>query len=156
MTDVSDTTRGNMFAEETADGLLALLTIDHPTLTTPIRVVHNTVDIISRGDSFTAFPFELVLPTSDPDSPPRAQLVIDNVSREIGQVIRQIPSAATVLIEVVRLAAPDELELSFPTLKLINIRLDVAKVTGDLISEDLQIEPYPAFTFSPAQFPGLF
>ena len=153
---LSDTARGVMFAQETDDGLLALLTISHVDLAVPIRVVHNQVDVVSRGNTFTAFPFNLVLPTSEPDSPPKAQLTIDNVSREIGQAIRTISSAATVLIEVVRIKALDTLELSFPTLKLQNVRFDVAKVTGDLVSEDLQLEPYPAHTFSPAEFPGLF
>lgn len=153
---VSDTARSSMFAEETADGLLALLTIDHPDLTQAIHVVHNTEDIVSRGNTFRAFPFELVLPTSDPDSPPQAQLTIDNVSREIGQAIRAISTAPTVVIEVVRISDFDAVELSFPALKLRNVRFDVSKVTGDLVSEDLQLEPYPAYTFSPADFPGLF
>ena len=153
---LSDSARGAMFAEETSDGLFALLTIDHDDLSAPIRVVHNQVDVVSRGDTFTAFPFELILPTSEPDSPPRAQLTIDNVSREIGQAIRTVSSAPTVLIEVVRIDDPDTLELSFPALNLRNVRFDVAKVTGDLVSEDLQLEPYPALTFSPPHFPGLF
>lgn len=153
---LSDTMRGAMFAEETGDGLLALLTISHVDLAAPIRVVHNQVDITSRGDTFTAFPFELVLPTNSPDSPPRARLTIDNVSREIGQAIRTVSSAPTVLIEVVRISDNDAVELSFPALKLKNVRFDVAKVTGDLVSEDLQLEPYPAYAFSPAHFPGLF
>ncbi len=156
MTVLSDISRTNMFAEETGDGLLILLTIDHSSLSSPIRVTHNTVNISSRGDDFIAFPFDLALPTNDSDSPPRAQLVIDNVSREIGQVLRQITSTASVLIEVVQLLDPDVLEFSFPELNLINIRLDVAKVTGDLVSEDLQVTSYPTHTFSPAEFPGLF
>lgn len=153
---VSDIARRSMFAEETSDGLLALLTIDHADLSTPIRVVHNKVDIVSRGNTFTAFPFDLILPTSSSDSPPKAQLTIDNVSREIGQAIRTVSSAPTVLIEVVRINDFDAVELSFPTLKMRNVRFDVSKVTGDIVSEDLQFEPYPVFTFSPAHFPGIF
>ena len=148
--------RGMMFAEETGDGLLVLLTIDHAELAVPIRVVNNQVDVTSRGDLFTAFPFELTLPTNEPDRPPQAQLVIDNVSREIGQAIRTVTSSPTVLIEAVRINDFDALELAFPAMNLRNVRFDVAKVTGDLMSEDLQLEPYPAYTFSPAHFPGLF
>lgn len=145
-----------MFSQETDDGLLVLLTITHDDLSTPIRVVANGEDITSRGNSFTAFPFEILLPSDEPDSPPNAQLTIDNVSREIGQAIRTISSAAAVLIEVIRLKSLDTVELSFPSLNLRNVRFDAGKVTGDLTSEDLQIEPYPADTFNPSFFPGMF
>jgi len=156
MPDISDITRGNMFAEETGDGLLALLTISTNNPAAPIRVVHNKVDVQSQGKSFTAFPFNLILPTNEPDSPSRAQLTIDNVSREILLAVREITSAPTVTIQVVRLSDPNEIELSLPPMRMINVRADFAKVTGDLVSEDLQLEPYPAYTFSPAHFPGLF
>lgn len=153
---LSSVARGAMFDEETDDGLLALLTIDHADLATPIRVVHDQVDVVSRGNTFTAFPFELILPTQEADSPPVARLTIDNVSREIAQTLRSVSSAPSVLIEVVRIKDTETLELSYPLLSLRNVRYDALKVTGDLVSEDLQLEPYPAHTFSPANFPGLF
>jgi len=156
MPDISDATRGNMFAEETDDGLLVLLTIDHEDLASPIRVVNNKVDVTSQNEMFIAFPFDFTLPTNDPDSPSRAQLVIDNVSREILFTMRSISSAPTVKIQVVRMLDTDEIELSLPAMRMVNIRADFEKVIGDLVSEDLQLEPYPAYTFSPAYFPGLF
>lgn len=153
---ISNTLRGAMFSEETSDGLLVLLTIAHVDLPDPIRIVNNKTNVTSRGEEFIAFPFEIVLPTSSPDAPPKAQLIIDNVSRELGQIIRTISSAPTVLIEVVRINNFDSLELSFPAFKMKNVRFDVSQVRGDLVSDDLQIDPYPVHTFSPANFPGLF
>ncbi len=153
---ISNEARSAMFAEETSDGLLVLLTINHIDLTTPIRVVNNKVNVISRGDEFIAFPFDIILPESSADTPPRAQLTISNVPRELGQTVRSISSSPTVLIEVIRINNFDSLELSLPAFKLKNVRFDVLQVTGDLVSEDLQIEPYPVHTFSPANFPGLF
>lgn len=153
---VSNAARSSMFAEETSDGLLVLLTIDHDDLVSPIRLVNNNVDIISRGEEFIAFPFELILPTNNADTPPKAQLTIDNVSLELGQVIRTISSAPELLIEVIRINDFDALEVSFPAFKLKNVRFDVSQIRGELVSEDLQVEPYPSHTFSPAHFPGLF
>lgn len=153
---ISNEARGAMFAEETSDGLFTLMTIDHVDLAVPIRVVNNKVNIASRGNEFIAFPFEIILPESGSDRPPKAQLIIDNVSRELGQTIRTISSSPSVLIEVVRINDFDSLELSFPAFKLKNVRFDASQLRGDLVSEDLQIEPYPAHTFSPANFPGLF
>lgn len=153
---VSVTTRGDMFASEADEGLLVLLTIDHDDLAEPIRVVANNENVTSNGNEFIAYPFEIILPTSSPDAPPRAQLTIDNVTREIAQTIRQISSAPTVLIEVVRTDDFDSIEFSFPQLNLKNVRWDAGQVSGDLVSEDLQLEPYPADTFVPSNFPGLF
>ena len=48
---------------------------------TTIRLVDNLVDITSGGDLYTARPFEIRLPDSIEDSPGRASLRIDNVSR---------------------------------------------------------------------------
>lgn len=132
-----------------------LLTIDHDELASPIRVVNDKADLTSRGEVFTRFPFIISLPDALELGPPRARLRIDNVSREIGQAIRTITSAALVTIEVVRHSAPDVVELAFPAMRLTNVRFDALNVEGDLEFEDLTREPFPARIFSPAEFPGL-
>lgn len=148
--------QGEMFAEETADGLMVLLTITHSALSVDIRVALNNATVTSRGEEFLPYPFDITLPTDDPDSPPRARLAIDNVSLELTQAIRSIQGAAAVLIEVVQLNDPDSVQLAFPELALRNVRWDASRLTGDLVSEDLQTEPWPALSFTPAHFPGLF
>ncbi|HLS19389.1 MAG TPA: DUF1833 family protein [Paracoccaceae bacterium] len=132
-----------------------LLTISHPDIDPPIRVVNNTVDITSQGNLFMAFPFEAELPDSPEDAPPRARLRIDNVSREIGQTIRLISSPATVSIQIVRQGDLDTIEAEFPGYRLSGVRYDALTVEGDLTREDLTREVYPFLTFSPAEFPGL-
>jgi len=143
------------FSQDTDEGVLVLLTIDHDDISPPIRVVNNTEHVASRGNTFIAFPFSLVLPSSDERSPPVARLTIDNVSREIAQSIRLISTAPDVLIEVVRMKDTEVVELSFPGFRLRNVKWDASTVSGDLVVEDIAQEPYPAFTFSPADFPGL-
>lgn len=144
------------FASDTADVWLVLLTIAHDAIDPPIRVVNNTEDVTSRGETFTAYPFNLVLPDEREDAPPRARLEIDNVSREIAQAIRSITSAPTVTIEIIRAADPDTVEMSWPFFSLRNIKWDSKVVSGDLTVEDFTSEPYPAGIFSPASFPGVF
>lgn len=151
---VSDTLKSEAWSIA-SDMPLVLLEISHAELAQPIRVVNNTVDVPSNGNTYTAFPFEIALPESLEDSPPRARLKIDNVSREIGQAIRTISTAASVTISVVRQDDPDTVEMTWPAMWLRNIRYDVLAVEGDLEFEDLTREPYPAHIFSPAEFPGL-
>ena len=106
---------------------------------------------------FIGIPFEIQLPTDEAGSPPSARLSIDNTSREIIAAVRAATGTApAVQIDVVRLLDQDAVELTFPSLNLRNVRGNVGKVTGDLFSEDLQTTAYPADTFTPGSFPGLF
>lgn len=134
---------------------LVLLIIDHADIDPPIRVVNNTVDIISNGNTFVAFPFEIELPDSPENAPPRSKLKIDNVSREIGQAIRLISTPADVTIQVVRQQSLNIIEAEYLGYRLSNVRYDALTVEGDLLREDLTREPYPFLTFSPAEFPGI-
>lgn len=146
-----------------AEGRLPLvgLEIAHSDLAATIRVVDNNEDAVLDGVTYTAFPFDLTLPSSLDDAPPRARLRVDNVSREIGQAVRSISTPATVTIRVARVEEPVThpptavVEAEFPALRLLNVTVTAASVEGELALEDLIREPFPAHTFSPAQFPGL-
>ena len=153
---ISPTLQTAMFGQNTDDGLVELITISSPELAIDIRVVNDKADMDSRGDTFTRSAFNLILPSDDPDSPSNAQVTIDNTTREIGQAIRQMQGAATVLIETVKFSDPDTVELSFPLLTLRNVRWDVGKATGDILSDDLVTEGYPGHTFNPSTSPGAF
>ena len=152
---ISDALKVEAWSAE-SDLPLVLLKIEHADIAQPIRVVNNTVAITSGGDVYNAFPFEIRLPDNLEDAPPRSRLRIDNVSREIGQAFRNMTGVpASITIEIVRQDDPDTIELSWPALRLVNVRWDFLAVEGDLEFEDLVREPYPFLTFSPAEFPGV-
>lgn len=148
--------RGAMYAQDTDDVFLVLLTLSHPSFSPPIRVVSNTEDVVSRGETFVAYPFDIVMPDEQDRSLPRATLSIDNVSKEIGQAIRLIDSPVVVTIEAVRAEDPDTVEVAFSNFLLRSVRVDAGSVSGELEMEDLSREPYPSGHFTPAEFPGLF
>ncbi len=151
---ISDTLKAEAWSAA-SDLPLVLLLIEHADISPSIRVVNNRAEITSDGQTFAAFPFEITLPDNIEDAPPRARLRIDNVSREIGEAIRLISTAATVTISVVRQDDPDTVEMTWPAMRLTNVRYTALTVEGDLEFENLIAEPYPAHTFSPAEFPGL-
>ena len=86
----------------------------------------------------------------------RANLSIDNVSRDIIASIRSIQTPPSVTMEVVLGSDPDTVEASFPDFELQHIGYDALTITGDLGIESFMSEPYPGDIFSPARFPGLF
>lgn len=145
-----------LYGQETAEAFLILLTLDHESLNNPIRVSSDAVDTESRGENYTAFPFELILPDDRENTAPRARLVIDNVSRDVLSAIKSLNSAPTMKIEIVRGSDPDTVEAIFPDFRLTNIKYNVLTIQGDLSLEDFTAEPYPSMIFSPSTFPAIF
>lgn len=143
-------------AAQSSNGFLYLLTISHASLVTPLRYVRNNVNAVSRGNTFTAFPFDVALADDRPDQAPEVQLLLDNVTREPMATLRVLTTPPTVLIEVVSIDALDTVEISSPNLRLRNVRADAREVTGTLSFEDLLEEPYPGYTFNPVDFPAAF
>lgn len=145
-----------LMAQDTEEVFLVLLTLSHPSLLADICVVNNTEDIVSNGVTYIAFPFELTLPNDQYASNVRSQLRIDNVDRQIVQAIRSINTAPDVSFKIVRAASPDTAEATFPNFKLSNVTYDAQTVSGELVLEEYENEPYPGDDFTPANFPGLF
>lgn len=141
-----------------------LLTIEHEDLEEPVRVCDDYIDllstdvpgIISRGMEFIQFPFSFVLPNQEEDSPPRAKLTIDNVSREIIAVLSQINSPPTIKFELILSDAPDVVEIVYDHFRLNSVSFDALTIEGELVIEQFESEMYPKGSFIPSGFPGLY
>ena len=153
---VSATTRAAVFASETAEAFIVLVTIDHDDLSLPIRVCSDAVDMESRGNTFTAMPFERELPGEDDTGVSAGTLAIQNVSLEITEAIRSINTPPSVLLEVVRAADPDTVEMSFDNMRIAEVRWDALIVSATVDDENFLSEPYPKDSFTPGLFPGVF
>ena len=150
------TFRQAVYGEETGEAFIILLTLSNPGLSQPIRVSNDSVDTVSNGNTYVAFPFQIELPDDTDEGPPTARLTIDNVSREIVQAVRTVSSAVDVEISIVLSSDPDTVEASFPDFQLRDVSYNVLTVEGRLNIESFAQEPYPAGRFDPARFPGLF
>lgn len=144
-----------MLSSSTGDVFLALLTIEHPTITT-VRVVDNTESITSRGHTYAPFPFGLVLPEDSDQGVARAQLQISNVSRELVDEIRSLTEPASVTLEIIRAEDPDLVEVGPFVFDLKNASYTVDAVTAELGYEPVRELGFPAGSFTPDRFPGLF
>lgn len=142
-------------AEWTDKVWLCLIEIQHPNLAQPFRVVNNTEDIVSNGNTYLKAAFQLTLP-DDIDEAPSVNIEIDNVDRLIVDLARSISSPATVLLTVVLADTPNVAEAGPFEMRLVRVSYDKLKVTGTMIYEDILQEQFPAKTFNPARYPGLF
>jgi len=153
---VSTNFRRTLFAQDDDNGALLLVTLSHALLAQPIRVALNTENVISRGNTFIAYPFHITKPEVGSDRAPRARITIDNVDRQIAVAVRTIQTPLDVLIETVAFDDVNTVEESLDGFKLSNVQLNVTSVTGDLVLEDLSLSPYPYGRFTPGQFRGMF
>lgn len=154
--DTSTTFRNAVMAQETGEVPLLLLTLDHADLSVPIRVVNNSKDIVSGGETFIAFPMEITLADDPEERMPQASISIDNVDRSIVTAVRTITSAPTITIELILASDPDTIEASYDNFTMKSISYDSLTVTGTLTIEDFTLEPFPGGSMLPGNFAGLF
>lgn len=149
--------RRAIFAPETSEVFLWLMKLSHPSMTADLRVVNDAQNLISNGDTYQGFPFEITMPSETEDVPPVVQLRIANAGREIVTAVRQLSGPSmTVMLSLVRAASPNDVEAGPFEFNLREVEYDAEFVTGSLLFEDMLNEPCPAETFTPTQFPGLF
>ena len=153
---VSLTLRQAVNAQETGEIFIVLLTISHEELEEPLYFSLDAVNTVSRGNPYLALPFNLTPPEESQDRPPAAKLSLDNIDRQLVALLRSISTPLTVKFEVVLVSAPDTVEAVWDGFELRNVTYNALTIQGDLTLESFLQEPFPAGTFSPAYFPGLF
>lgn len=162
---LSNSAKAAIYTQSTDECFITLVTIDHDSFVTPIRVCDDPFEVlpdagvrgvVSRGDEYLYLPFSIELPAQDDTGVARARLSIDNVSREIVAAVRQADSALSISIEVVLASDPDTPEVSVDDFRLNRVTYDALTVSGEISVEFFDLEPFPARRFTPSDFPGLF
>jgi len=143
-----------LLAPSSSDPVLFLLTLSSPE-TGFVRLVLNTADVTSRGETFRAAYFEIDW-ISDTDAPPRARLTIPNVNQEVGRIAARITGNPEVLIEAVAASSPDDVIAAARRLELRGITLSALSVSGDLARRDWGTEQTGTIRVLPSNFPALF
>lgn len=112
--------------------------------------------VVSRGNAFTFLPFSLSLPGEDADQAPACQITMHDVTRAIMPVIRGLTAPPAVTMELVLASTPDVVEVAFAGFQLNGIQYTAEQITGSLNVDMFALEPFPAHSFVPSSFPGLF
>jgi len=153
---VSSTARQAMYSSSTEQVFLILLEIDHSDLSTPIRVVNNTQAVTHGGNTYSPYPFELMLP-DDSEQIKQVRITIDNVDRMLMESIRTIDQdRPTVTFKVILASSPDTVEAGPFECVLASVTYSLMSITGVLIYEDRLRVKVPALEFTAKDFPGVF
>lgn len=145
-----------MLAQQTSAVFLELLTVDHASLGSPIRLVNNTVAIESNGNTYQPASFAGSLPPDVEKRVPVAQLTVSNVDQTLITALRQLTSAPTFTLAVIAADTPDVYEYGPIDLDLRDYQTNRQTVSLKLSLEDFTQEGYPYLRFDPVNFPGLF
>lgn len=136
---------------------LILLEINHAELSQPIRVVNDTIDITSNGNSFIAFPFNCTLPDDIENQLPRARLSISNVGRDLMYWLETTDGGkgSTAKFQQVMRSRPNQIEWEI-TMSLFNVSASNLEVSAELGFENLFTKPAVSISYRPENSIGLF
>lgn len=121
-----------------------------------IRLVNNLEDIQVEGETYVAFPLNIVLPNESRDKPPVSRIRLDNLDPRIIRAIRTAQGKPTFELAIRLASQPDIIEVGPITLDSSAADWDDDWVELSLVSKNLLNEPWPYRTFSPVLYPGLF
>lgn len=170
ITSISPSALRAMFSTESSSDLIVLVTIYDTPSGTPIRLCDGytqrlsdnatdsdiTYGVVSRGDNYTFLPLEITLPQEDEAQAPRCSIVIRDVTRYLIPTIRNLTQNPKVKLELVLSSSPNTVEVSFDGFYITNFTYNRDQVTAELQMINYEREPFPAHSFSPKYFPGLF
>ena len=160
-----------LFDIESSDTLIALLTIKQNVdigvtsniylSDTSLQRISETADdvsygVVSNAISYIFLPLEITLPNDDATNAPKCKLVLHDVTRYLVPTIRTLTGPPEITIQLVLSSSPNTIEISYSGFKLTNIVYNADTISGDLTIPSLEVEPFPAHSFTPAYFPGLF
>lgn len=140
---------------DSADPTLLLVTVTHPDLTQPIRLVRDGDDLVSEGLLYEHYPFEFVHEARGENATAGASLTIDNLSPDLIGLLRASLEPPHVTLVTVMASDPDEQEPVLEDMPVTPIAYDALTIQGDIPKPQLLQEGAPVQEFNPSNCPGL-
>lgn len=158
--------------ESSAEIEVVLISIEHPELTSPIRLSTDNTERITddplvygtrsswRGANPALEPYlwiiaSAVLPGDADDAPAQATLILENLDTDMVGVVRSFTDLATVSIAVVLASNPDIIEAEWTGLQITAADITSGEISLSLSRDEIELEPFPAGRLSKQRFPGL-
>lgn len=153
MRTLSTAAREAMFSESTDECMVVLLELQFDTV---IRVVNNSEDVVSLTETYQAYDFKITMPEERDDRISKVNLEISNVDPSLMEALSALEEPVNIIMQLVLLSDPDEIEAGPFSFKLINISFDSQIITGTLAFEDILNESYPGHRVTPGTHPAAF
>lgn len=139
------------------EAVAQLVTIRADSLEEPLRVTDWPQGLVSNGEPFDHFPFELRWAGASRETPNgEGQLTIANVDRRIEEACDAALKPVGIDLEIVRINAPDEVEKAIRDARIPSVSGDSQKVQAVIRPRSFAREPAQAFSYLPSTTPGQF
>lgn len=145
-----------LFAQDSNDPFLTLITLSHTAFVDDIRIVNNTKPIVSRGNTFQPFPMKIRLPIDDGESSRDFQIDFDNASLELIEEIRTVTTAIDVTMEMILASMPDVVQISQGDLQISGLTYNAQRISAKIVLDSFLNIELTSERYNPTNFPGLF
>lgn len=147
-----------LYAQESSDPFLTLITLSHPSFPQDLRLVNNQENIVSNGNTFQAFPVRIQLPVDDGETVKEVLIEFDNVSLELIDEIRSVSSSERigVKLEMILASLPNDIQISLEDLYILNITYNATIIQARIGLDDFLSTELTSEVYSPSNFPGIF
>lgn len=151
-----DTLQVHVNSQHQEHAFLWLMTIRDADSNATFRVVNNLEDVMSNGQVYTAFPFEVTLPPDTGGTPQSLKVSTVNASRDLIEIIRGTLDPPTVKLDLITSNNPNLIHKSVDFMQVGGVEYDALTVGFDLVSSSAFIRKTQQHTYNQAEFPGLF
>lgn len=152
--EISNELKAQIFSQESDDPFLTLVTLTHATFTA--RLVNNSTDIISRGNTFTAMPMKIRMPMDDGETSRDFTIELDNISLELIENMRSVTDTIQVQIELILASMPNTVQMSHSDLIIKTINYNAQKISVQIILDSFLVVEMTSERYTPTLYPGLF
>lgn len=152
--DLSNEAKAQLFAQESDDPFLTLVTLSHTAFIA--RLVNDSRDVVSNGFLFTAFPMKIRLASDDGESNRDFAIEFENVSLDLITNLRSVTTDIGVRMDMVLASMPDVIQMSFEELIIRTINYNSSKVTARLILDNFLAVQMTSEKYTPTNYPGMF
>ena len=163
--DVSDPAAPTLYAMGAAeiaralapkDTLLLAVEITHPAISTPARMVNDTVEHVIEGNRFPALPFQVTLQDDTEGRVPKASVQIENVGRALTEWLERSEGGAGARCRIMKVLARDDSVAYEITTGVEAMHVDAQWVQATLGYGTVLSIPAVQVRYDSASFPGLY
>lgn len=153
---ITDAFRAELYSDATPEALILLARVTNPETGEIFYLCNDNVAIVSRGQTYTPFPFSGPLPSQLEGEIPRVTMRFDNVGRELTELFQSTIKPTPIELEMVSTSDVDTVQSGPYFFMLKTASGDQLAIECALEYEDFLQEPAPAHRFTPKIAPGYF
>ena len=138
------------------DQWVVLLEVSHAALAQPVRMVVDSQEIVSNGNTYLPVAAQIEFPEDQDTQYPKARISIDNVGRSLMRILEDtygLRGAKMKLLQIYR-SRPDVIEQSI-TLEMKDITVTQTTVSASLSFDNVFDAPSTPLTYRPSTKVGL-